>query len=211
MNSPFDIKRAKGYYKKHELSVPANLDLQKIDPMAQFEVEEVDIELQQHRVNQLNAAAANYTNHAFVSFVASVDLFENKPPNESKIYSMICSQKQPVQLLSVENFDVASIDGDSINVSLAFKVKEMYSQLLSFISKNFTYLTSEPEIRFLTKDDFKLLLKHKYLNVSQEDEVIKSICLWLEGQTLMLKQRRYINAPKVSLGMMQAPSDGQSS
>ena len=40
---------------------------------------------------------------------------------------MICSQKQPVQLLSVENFDVASIDGDSINVSLAFKVKEMYS------------------------------------------------------------------------------------
>ncbi len=34
MNSPFDIKRAKGYYKKHELSVPANLDVQKIDPMA---------------------------------------------------------------------------------------------------------------------------------------------------------------------------------
>jgi len=93
MNSPFDIKRAKEYFKKHELAVPANLELQKIDPMAQFEVEEVDIELQQHRVNQLNAAAANYTNHAFVSFVASVDLFENKPANESKIYSMICSQK----------------------------------------------------------------------------------------------------------------------
>ena len=45
MNSPFDIKRAKEYFKKHELAVPANLELQKIDPMAQFEVEEVDIEL----------------------------------------------------------------------------------------------------------------------------------------------------------------------
>ena len=39
----------------------------------------------------------------------------------------------------------------------------------------------EPEIRHLTKDDFKLLLKHKYVNVTQEDEVLKAICLWLEG------------------------------
>lgn len=45
MNSPFDIKKAKEYYKKHEYGVPSNLDVQKIDPMAQFEVEEVDIEL----------------------------------------------------------------------------------------------------------------------------------------------------------------------
>ena len=44
MNSPYDLKQAKEYFKKHDFSVPANLDVQKIDPMAQFEVEEVDIE-----------------------------------------------------------------------------------------------------------------------------------------------------------------------
>lgn len=77
MNSPLDTKRAKEYFKKQELAVPSNLDVQKIDPMAQFEVEEVDIEHQQQRVNQLNASAANFTNHSFVSFVASVDLFDD--------------------------------------------------------------------------------------------------------------------------------------
>ena len=57
----------------------------------------------------------------------------------------------------------------------------MHAQLLSYISKNFTFLLHEPEIRHLTKDDFKLLLRHKYLNVTQEDEVLKALCLWLEG------------------------------
>ena len=44
MNSPFDTKNAKDYFNKSSLAVPANLDVQKIDPMAQFEVEEVEIE-----------------------------------------------------------------------------------------------------------------------------------------------------------------------
>ena len=55
---------------------------------------------------------------------------------------------------------------------------------------------SDPEIRHLTKDDFKLLLKHKYLNVTQEDEVVKAICLWAEGQQMMLKLPKYANVPK---------------
>jgi len=46
MNSPLDTKQAKEYFKKQELHVPSNLDVQKIDPMAQFEVEEVGIEHQ---------------------------------------------------------------------------------------------------------------------------------------------------------------------
>ena len=41
MNSPFDTKQNKEYFKKNELSVPSNLDNQKIDPTAQFEVENV--------------------------------------------------------------------------------------------------------------------------------------------------------------------------
>ena len=59
---------------------------------------------------------------------------------------------------------------------------------MTFVSRNFTYLLSDPEIRYLTKDDMKLILKHKYLNVTQEDEVIKGICLWTEGQSLINQQ-----------------------
>ena len=68
-----------------------------------------------------------------------------------------------------------------IRKSLYKEKRHPFAQLLLFISKNFTYLMREPEIRLLTKDDLKLILKHKYLNVTQEDEVLKAICLWLEG------------------------------
>lgn len=198
MNAPFDTKQAKEYYRKKEFAVPANLDLKKLDPMAQFEVEEVETPNQQQRVNQLNAAAHKFTNHAIVSFIASIDLFPNAPPNEGKIYSMICSQKQPVQLLAIDNFDINQVETGSVNVTLKFQVEDVHSQLLSYISKNFTYLMYEPEIRHLSKDDFRLILRHKYLNVTQEDEVVKAICFWLEGQTMMLEHPKYAKVPKKS-------------
>jgi hypothetical protein len=53
---------------------------------------------------------------------------------------------------------------------------------LFYISRNFTYLITEPSISLLPKALFKLLLKHKFLNVTQEDEVMKAICMWIEGQ-----------------------------
>ena len=53
---------------------------------------------------------------------------------------------------------------------------------MSYISKNFTFLIYDPDIKYLKREEFKVLLKHKYLNVTQEDEVIKAICLWVEGQ-----------------------------
>ena len=56
-----------------------------------------------------------------------MDLFEDAPPNPAKIYSMICSQKQPVQLHSVQNFDLAQYGKDSINLSLQFKVTKLHS------------------------------------------------------------------------------------
>ena len=46
---------------------------------------------------------------------------------------------------------------------------DSYSVILNFISKNFAILFDDPDIGFLKKEEFKLLLKHKYLNVQQED------------------------------------------
>ena len=75
----------------------------------------------------------------------------------------------------------------------------MLSQLLCYISKNFTYLMQEPEIRFMSKDDFKLILKHKYVNITQEDEVLKAVSLWLAGQEQLQKKHASANAPKKSM------------
>ena len=85
MNHPFDTKQSKEYFKKKEFNVPANLDNQKIDPAAQFEVEKMDKEDQQYKIDQLNAAASNYPNHSFVSFLASVDIRDVGPQNVPKI------------------------------------------------------------------------------------------------------------------------------
>ena len=71
-----------------------------------------------------------------------------------------------------------------MNVEISIKVKYSYSAILLYISKNFTYLITDPHISLLPKEQFKLLLKHKMLNVTQEDEVIKAVCMWAEGQDL---------------------------
>jgi hypothetical protein len=45
----------------------------------------------------------------------------------------------------------------------------MHSEILNYISRNFSSLFDDPDIGLLSKDEFKLLLKHKYLNVTNED------------------------------------------
>jgi hypothetical protein len=41
--------------------------------------------------------------------------------------------------------------------------------MMNYLSRNFYLLYDDPEIGLLTKDELKLLLKHKYLKVNQED------------------------------------------
>ena len=65
--------------------------------------------------------------------------------------------------------------------------------ILSYINRNFTALIHDPDIKYLKKEELKILLKHKYINVIQEDDVIKAICLWVDGQKTIIKQetRKY--------------------
>lgn len=178
--------------------------------MAQLEVEDMDSENQQQKVNQLNATAKNFTNHAFVSFLASIDLFKNAPRSPAKIYTMICSQKSPVQLINVDNFNVAELDDNSVDVQLQLELQQVIAQILCYISKNFTFLIQDPEIKHLTKDEFKMLLKHKFVNITQEDEVIKALCLWLDGQKQTQKKQKNANVPKKSM-FQSSNSDGEDS
>ena len=44
MNNPYDIRKAKDFFKKRDFNVPSNQDVNKIDPFAQYEVEQQDQE-----------------------------------------------------------------------------------------------------------------------------------------------------------------------
>ena len=39
LNNPYDVKQNKNYFKKQDFEVPSNLDAEKLDPTAQFEVQ----------------------------------------------------------------------------------------------------------------------------------------------------------------------------
>jgi len=98
------------------------------------------------------------------------------------VNTLICSAKTPALLKKFTDFKIEDMQNGSITVEIYFKMKYIYSAILLYVSRNFTYLITDPMISLLPKDQFKLLLKHKLLNVTQEDEVVKSLCMWAEGQ-----------------------------
>ena len=63
----------------------------------------------------------------------------------------------------------------------------MHALLMNYINRCFSQLANDPDIKLLSKDELKTLLKHKHLNVTQEDDVIKAICLWTDGQHTLIK------------------------
>ena len=81
------------------------------------------------------------------------------------VHTLICSAKSPALLNKFENFNVEEFGGQ-ITVEIYFKTKYIYSAILLYISRNFTYLITDVHIGKLPKEQFKLLLKHKYLNVT---------------------------------------------
>jgi hypothetical protein len=97
------------------------------------------------------------------------------------VHTLICSAKSPALLEKIIDFDVDRHDGE-VQVQIYFKIKYIYSSILLYISKNFTYLIVDPLLYLLPKDQFKLILKHKYINVTQEDEIVKALCMWTEGK-----------------------------
>jgi hypothetical protein len=58
--------------------------------------------------------------------------------------------------------------------------------VLNYISRNFSKVFDDPDFGLLHKDELKLLLKHKYLNAANEDQVVHAIVLWC---TAKLKQQ----------------------
>ena len=111
--------------------------------------------------------------------VSAVRIDDREKLENPTLQTLICSSKAPANLRKFEDFYIEDYDG-TVTVEIFFKVKYIYSAILHYISRNFTYLITDPLISLFPKDQFKMILKHKFLNVTQEDEVVKAICLWAE-------------------------------
>ena len=68
-----------------------------------------------------------------------------------------------------------------MHIGVFIRACEIHSQIMAYISKNFQHLVGDKYIHVLTKDELALLLKHKFLNVTQEDQAVHAVCLWLQG------------------------------
>lgn len=62
------------------------------------------------------------------------------------------------------------------------KVQHIHSGILQYISKHFDVLYNDPHIGLLSKDELRLLLKHKELSVSTEGQVVESLGQWCRYQ-----------------------------
>jgi len=136
-------------------------------------------ELRKKKIENVNA---EYPSHSFVTIVSCVRVGSEEVYSEPQLQTLICSGKAPALLRRVDPFFADEWDEDQFPIAIYFKVKNRYSAILHFISRNFSLFITDPCVHLLPKDQFKLLLKHKYLNVAHEDEVVKAVCLWLEGQ-----------------------------
>lgn len=84
---------------------------------------------------------------------------------QPKLLSMICSSKAPTELCRIEKQDITFDLQEGTDFIVYLNIKHVYSAILTYISKNFDVLYSDPNIKLLTEDEMKILLKHKYLNV----------------------------------------------
>ena len=129
----------------------------------------------------MDQANAEFPSHCFITIVSAVRIDSYKDLSAPTVHTLICSSKAPALLQKFDNFYIENYDGQ-VTVEIYFKTKHVYSSILMYISRNFTHMITNQGIHKLPKEQFKLLLKHKLLNVTQEDEVVKALCLWSINQ-----------------------------
>lgn len=101
--------------------------------------------------------------------------------SEPQLNTLICSSKAPTELRRLADFHMAQYENEELNIGVYVKLNHTHSEILNYISRNFEHVYNDPDIGLLHKDEFKLLLKHKYLNVSKEDQVVQAIVLWTQA------------------------------
>jgi hypothetical protein len=118
-------------------------------------------------------------NHCLLTIASFVRIKEYEDVGEGtfQLASLISASKSPTVLRVMEAEDLQAQNG-SLSIEIYLKLEYTYSGILTYISRNFNWLYNHPNVGKLTKNQFFILLKHKYLNVKREEDVLIALCMW---------------------------------
>lgn len=117
--------------------------------------------------------------HCIVTLASFVRLVECEEKGEGsfQLASLISASKSRTILRTVQPEELLATNG-KLTVEISIKLEFTYSGVLTYISRNFNWLYHDPQIGRLTKNQFMILLKHKFLNAKTEEDTLTALCLW---------------------------------
>eukprot|EP00826_Nyctotherus_ovalis_P006665 TRINITY_DN11600_c0_g1_i2.p1 TRINITY_DN11600_c0_g1~~TRINITY_DN11600_c0_g1_i2.p1 ORF type:complete len:416 (-),score=93.91 TRINITY_DN11600_c0_g1_i2:313-1560(-) len=125
------------------------------------------------------AAQGKIPNHCILTVATFASIHELDKDNEGifQLASLISASKVPTTIRILTMQDLERTNGQ-ITIDIYLKLEYTHSGILTYISKNFSWLYNTPGVGLMTRNQFLTLLKHKYLNVKWEEEVLVALCIW---------------------------------
>ena len=126
-----------------------------------------------------------------ISFYIVVQLSCNTNPEKSikkNIFVSIAKNKSMYNILKIpiNHLDIKknSLNDDDliISVKAKFKICYLYSGLISYLLQDFSNFNTDNNISKLSKQSLILILNNKYVDKKKEDDIIKSLILWLNDE-----------------------------
>ena len=93
--------------------------------------------------------ASDFPNHTFVTFFSSIQIDDGRRMSEPQLNSLICSSKAPTELLRIPDYNLDTNQDKEIKIGINLKMNYTHSEILNYISRNFSQLCGEPDIGLL--------------------------------------------------------------
>mmetsp|Transcript_16696 Transcript_16696/g.14610 ORF Transcript_16696/g.14610 Transcript_16696/m.14610 type:complete len:189 (+) Transcript_16696:999-1565(+) len=111
-----------------------------------------------------------------VSIATSVKVNDSVQYSNVKLHSIICNTKSLRTLQEIPDQYLA--EGNNLKIDIYFKLKYLYSGILTYINSNFEKICTSKNIQFLQKDDMKLIIKYQSMKSLNKDPILLSIAQW---------------------------------
>ena len=130
-------------------------------------------------VDYLGGDVQQFPNHCMLTLASFVRIQELEEAGEGifGVASLITLSKAPTLLRQVALGDLLDNNG-KITIHVYFRVEYTHSAILTYISRNINIFYTDTTISKLTKNQFHTLLRHKYLNIAREEDILVAFCLW---------------------------------
>ena len=114
---------------------------------------------------------------------------EKMPIGSENNLISLSNNKSMYSILKINNFDnelsnflIRNPEQEYFSVVIQIKICYLYSALASYLLKDFPFYINDPNINKVPKQLLILLLKNKYLNKKDDNDIVKVILLWLDDE-----------------------------